>query len=369
MSVSPERLHALLAVMIAFSQKASVALVADLESAFGPIESWWRARHSTLGATPKWSMLRARELDHQAEATHHALIKCRFDAIETALVPELRSLPDPTPLLFVRGTAAWSQPAVAIVGARRASAYGLRVTRNMAEGLALARVPVLSGLARGIDAAAHRATLAAGGITFAFLGSGPDRPYPAEHRGLMEEIAASGLIVTEFLPGTPPLPHHFPRRNRILAAAASAVLLVESRLRSGSLSTVKWGADLGREVLVVPGPVDHELGEGPLQLLKEGATPVGSVADVLASIGMTQLTDSVTSQNTIVLSLEETSLITLCGGEGVDLDILIASMESDPASVLGVILDLEGRGILERMEDGRSFRRKNSAATRAGRVP
>ena len=178
-----------------------------------------------------------------------------------------------------------ARPAVAIVGARRATPYGIGAAESLAEGLAEAGVTVVSGLARGVDAAAHRAALRAGGRTLAVLGAGHDRLYPPEHRNLAREVAESGALVTEFPPDTRPLPHHFPRRNRIIAGLAAATVVVEAAERSGSLSTARHAADSNREVLAVPGPITSSLSAGCHSLLRSGAALVTGVADLLEELG------------------------------------------------------------------------------------
>lgn len=178
-----------------------------------------------------------------------------------------------------------ARPAVAIVGARRATPYGIGVAESLAEGLAEAGITVVSGLARGVDAAAHRAALRAGGRTLAVLGAGHDRLYPPEHRNLAREVAESGALVTEFPPDTRPLPHHFPRRNRIIAGLAAATVVVEAAERSGSLSTARHAADSNREVLAVPGPITSSLSAGCHALLRSGAALVTGVADLLEELG------------------------------------------------------------------------------------
>lgn len=178
-----------------------------------------------------------------------------------------------------------ARPAVAIVGARRATPYGIGAAESLAEGLAEAGVTVVSGLARGVDAAAHRAALRAGGRTLAVLGAAHDRLYPPEHRNLAREVAESGAVLTEFPPDTRPLPHHFPRRNRIIAGLAAATVVVEARERSGSLSTARHAADSNREVFAVPGPITSPLSAGCHSLLRSGAALVTGAADLLEELG------------------------------------------------------------------------------------
>jgi DNA processing protein len=143
----------------------------------------------------------------------------------------------------------------------------------------------VSGLARGIDAAAHRGSLQGGGCTVAVLGCGPDRVYPHGHERLAEEIAARGALLSELSPGAPPFAYHFPLRNRLISALAEAVVVVEARARSGSLITVEHAAEQGREVLAVPGPVDSSASEGPNRLLRDGVAPALDAGDVLRAMG------------------------------------------------------------------------------------
>ena len=198
--------------------------------------------------------------------------------------PLLLELAVPPPVLAVRGDLdALRAGGAAIVGARAATDYGQRAARSLARDLAAAGIVVVSGLARGVDAAAHRATLDAGGRTVAVMGTGIDRVYPAEHRALADAIADRGALVTEFGPRELPLTYHFPRRNRIIAALSWAVVVVEADWTSGSLSTARWAAEQGRVVLAVPGRIGDPGSEGPLALLRDGAPPATCGADVWAA--------------------------------------------------------------------------------------
>ncbi|HKJ24206.1 MAG TPA: DNA-processing protein DprA [Myxococcota bacterium] len=199
----------------------------------------------------------------------------------------LRRLADAAPVLAVRGdVATLAAPCVAIVGARAATAYGREMAQRLAAGLAVAGVVVVSGLARGIDAAAHEAALAAGGRTVAFQACGPDRVYPAAHRRLADRIAACGAIASELAPGSAPLKAHFPLRNRLISGVSRAVVVVEARQRSGSLVTARHALDQGIDVLAVPGPVTSPTSEGTNGLLRDGAAPALAADDVLATIGV-----------------------------------------------------------------------------------
>ncbi|MBI4063746.1 MAG: DNA-protecting protein DprA [Elusimicrobia bacterium] len=174
---------------------------------------------------------------------------------------------------------------VAVVGARRATPYGISVAERLAIELAAKGVVVVSGLAYGIDAAAHRAAVRAGGRTLAVLGTGIDVVYPASHRRLqLVEIPRQGLVVSEFSPGTPALAHHFPQRNRLVAALAAAVVVVEGDIDSGALITARWGADLGREVLAVPGSIHSAMSRGPNKLIRDGAIPLTQIEDIFEEV-------------------------------------------------------------------------------------
>jgi DNA processing protein len=175
---------------------------------------------------------------------------------------------------------------VAIVGARTCSPAGHEVASQLGRALADAGVWVVSGGARGIDSAAHRGSIEAGGSTIAVLGCGIDVAYPRQNRGLLAEIGRSGAIVTEYPPGTPPEPFRFPARNRIVAGLARAVVVVEGAPGSGSMITADHALDLGREVFAVPGPVTSELAAVPLALIREGATLIRGPEDLLEDLGI-----------------------------------------------------------------------------------
>ncbi len=198
----------------------------------------------------------------------------------------LRTIHDPPPLLYLRGDAGLLQRAqLAVVGSRRPSPAGLRAAKGLCTELAEAGLVITSGLALGIDSAAHRATLEAGGSTVAVMATGIDRIYPARHRGLAGEILEQGCLVTEFPPGSPPLRDHFPRRNRVVTGLCLGTLVVEAALPSGSLISAQSALEQGREVFALPWAVYHPGGRGCLHLLRDGANLVLGADDVLAALG------------------------------------------------------------------------------------
>ena len=219
----------------------------------------------------------------------------RADALGALVVPvgsssyprSLLDLGDPPPVLFLRGRVELLGPAsVALVGSRRANGYGRRTAARLARALARCGAVVVSGLALGVDGEAHRGALEAGGGTVAVLGAGPDVVHPPSHHRLFQSILEEGLVVSEFAPGTPPLAHHFPRRNRVMAALARVVVVVQAAARSGALITARHALDLGREVLAVPGPIDAPTSAGANQLLRDGAHPVLGAEEIMRALGL-----------------------------------------------------------------------------------
>ncbi len=200
--------------------------------------------------------------------------------------PLLQEIPDPPGVLFSRGH--WQeddQLAIALVGTRRASHYGLRQAERLAMGLAHAGVTVISGLARGIDAAAHRAALRAGGRTIAVLGSGLLNVYPPEHVELAQAIGQAGAVLSELPPLQKPMSGTFPMRNRLISGLALGVVVVEAAQRSGALISASHAAEQGREVFAVPGPIDSPVSHGCHRLIRDGARLVESVDDILDELG------------------------------------------------------------------------------------
>jgi DNA processing protein len=237
---------------------------------------------------PRFAAFRA-SFDQRAYLERLAAAGLRWVARSDPGFPaRLRSIHDPPIGLFVRGCAELAlldEPCVAVVGARACSSYGSEVSTQLAAELTRAGVLVVSGLARGVDAAAHRGALDVG-RTVAVLGCGVDRDYPRAHAQLARRVAANGLILSEYAPGVEPAPWRFPARNRIVAGLARATVVVEARERSGALITADLALDEGREVMAVPGEITSHLSHGTNALLRLGATPVTCAADVLQAIGV-----------------------------------------------------------------------------------
>ena len=269
---------------------------------------------------------------------------------DPAFPPLLRSIHDPPPGLFIRGARELdllTQPSVAIVGARACSAYGTSVAADLGRELATAGVSVVSGLARGVDAAAHRGALACG-TTVAVLGCGVDRDYPRAHAALASEVAARGLIVSEYAPGVEPAPWRFPARNRIVAGLTRATVVVEARERSGALITADLALDEGREVLAVPGEITSALSYGTNQLLRLGAVPVTCAADVLAAIGIEPPPTPEPSVLTLEPRLE--SIRAVVGDSATTANELARRTGQSAGAVAAALAELELLGLVEEAE-------------------
>ena len=255
--------------------------------------------------------------------------------------------------------------AVAIVGSRQATPYGLRVTDALARELSALGFTIVSGFARGIDAAAHRAALASGGRTVAVLGCGLDVDYPSGHASLRAEIAGSGAVLTEFAPGTAPFATNFPRRNRIISGLALGVVVVEASEDSGSLITARLALEQGREVFAVPGPIDAPTSRGPHGLLKQGAKLVETVDDIVEEL-LPQLETMRTplSQDSMVtgagkrrsfapkppdLSPEEQVVLRVIGREPSHLDDLTEQSHLPAAEVARILLGLELKALVHQL--------------------
>ncbi len=273
---------------------------------------------------------------------------------EPAYPARLLHLADPPPVLFLRGRAELlAEPGVAIVGSRRSTARARDAARRIAAAVARVGVPVVSGMALGVDGAAHMGALDVNGPTLAVLGTGADRVYPPSHRALFRRLVEDGLVVSEFRPGTPALPHHFPRRNRILAALANIVVVVEAAARSGALITVEHALDLGIEVWAVPGPFDEPFCAGSNALLGDGARPLVTVNGfVRMALGVEPGQPEIPT----TLTGEEVRLLEILAREARTADEIARSLDMKAGQVLALLSSMELRGHVGRTA-GMRFRR------------
>ena len=285
-------------------------------------------------------------------------------AARTPDYPErLWEIPDPPIVLWAKGTAPFPSRSVAIVGSRRSTPTGLMVARQLGGDLASAGWTVVSGMALGVDGAAHEAALEAGGETVAVLGCGADVVYPREHRALAARIVQRGRILSEFPPGSAPEPWHFPRRNRIISGLVSAVVVVEAGEKSGSLITARLAIEQGRDVLAVPGSAASGRYRGSHALLKDGARLVETVDDVLDELEGVSRDRSVrySGKPSTVSTLEETMVV----GEPYSADDLAALTGRPAPDLLAELGSLEVQGRIGRAGGG-NFVRLDAAASVRG---
>lgn len=283
--------------------------------------------------------------------------------VGTTRYPERVHHPNDRPaMLFVRGNAEllFQEPAVAIVGARQATAVGRRMAERLGRELSEAGVTVVSGMALGIDAAAHRGALHGSGGTVAVLGRGPERAYPLQNAELFHRVAEIGCLVSEFPPETVALPSNFPRRNRIIAALAKAVVVVEASAKSGAMITVNHALELGREVCAVPGSVESAVAEAPNRLIQAGAHAVLDVSHVLAVIDWETVPTSRTSTQGDLWGAEAPGggkaerlfRKIRMGGAPLALDGILEGTDLSPGEALGLLAHLELEGRIRREPEG-----------------
>lgn len=255
--------------------------------------------------------------------------------------PALLEIPDPPPLLYAKGNLQLlGRPALAVVGSRSATPQGEKNAEDFARALSEAGYCIVSGLALGIDGAAHRGALAGGGSTIAVVGTGLDIVYPARHKALAHQIASQGLLLSEFPLGTPSRAQNFPRRNRIISGLALGCLVVEANLQSGSLITARLAAEQGREVFAIPGSIHSPLAKGCHQLIKQGAKLVDGIPDILEELGGTA-----PELPKATAPADSEPLLACLGFDPVSLDALAerSGLTSDALSAMLLLLELEGK--------------------------
>jgi len=350
-------------------------LFSALVERFGSAEAAAEASATDLAETPgigeesaqkiRESLDRA-EPEAELERARAAGVQLVFRG-EAAYPIALTYLTDAPPLLYVKGTlVAEDAQAVGVVGMRKCSLYGQDQAERIAGGLARAGFTIVSGLARGIDSAAHRGALAAGGRTIAVLGNGLATVYPPENRRLADAVAAQGALVSEFPMETAPQAENFPRRNRILAALGLGVVVVEAGVRSGSLITARLAAELGKEVFAVPNRVDAPGAAGVHALIRDGAKLVESVADILDEFPDLEVQpaadEDAPRQAGLTLkanlSVEEARLMEVLDGEPAPLETLADRAGLNAPQAAGAMTLLELKGLVRALPGGRFLRRQ-----------
>ena len=263
----------------------------------------------------------------------------------------------PPALFYVGRRELLNRPALAIVGSRNATAQGADNARAFAQALSQAGLTIVSGLAVGVDAAAHIGALDGAGSTLAVVGTGLDRVYPASNRELAHRIAERGGLISEFPPGTPPREKNFPRRNRLISGLSRGVVVVEAALSSGSLITARYAGEQGREVFAIPGSIHSPLSKGCHKLIREGAKLVETAQDILEELGMAAAGPAKTMRAAYPANANEAALLAALGGDSADVDTLVARTQLAPDAIVATLTGLELAGQVAAIPGGRWQRR------------
>ncbi len=305
--------------------------------------------------TPSWSEIE-KDLEWLDKPGNQLLT-----IFDSAYPSQLKEIPDPPPLLFVRGNPELlSSPQIAIVGSRNPSSLGIKTAEDFAHMLATSGFTITSGLALGIDAAGHRGALNADGLTIAVAGTGLDRVYPAQHRNLALQIVESGLMISEFPPGSSAKANHFPRRNRIISGLCLGLLVVEAAPRSGSLITARFALEQGREVFAIPGSIHNPLARGCNALIREGAKLVETTQDIIEEFSQYNQTYT---KNTLLfeqstLDLEQQNLLNLVMYSPTSIDTLVKESGESIKNIASMLLVLELNGHITALSGGGYMRVK-----------
>ena len=351
---------------------ATIALTERHGSAAAAIAAG-RAAWIAAGIAPRlWDVL------NEVDADRIELDLAWCSAPRRGLIPwsdprypaRLREISPSPPALFYRGDAELLQlPQLAIVGSRNATAQGLEIALGFAVELARRGLTITSGLALGVDAAAHRGALDADGCTVAVCATGLDRVYPASHRALAEEIDARGVLISEFAPGTAPRPEHFPRRNRIIAGLSLGVLVVEAARESGSLITARLAAEQGREVFAIPGSIHNVMARGCHRLIRQGAKLVETVDDVLEEIGPLignplRASSGGASETILPVPHRYQTVLDALGDAPQSVDSLVERLGMAPEALGPALFELEVEGRVATGSDGRVMRLHGTPVTK-----
>lgn len=339
---------------------------------FGSAEEVYHASSSLLRTVDGLSeqnirrIRAARDINRVREYAHGLPERgIRFLSMQNPLYPSLlKTIYDPPTGLYVMG----ELPAddlykISVVGTRRCTDYGATVARLLAKELAARGLVVVSGMARGIDSYAHRAAIDGGGMTMAVLGCGVDICYPPENRRLREDILRHGCLVSEYKPGTPSAPGHFPVRNRIISGLSPALLVVEAAERSGTLITIDQALDQGREVMAVPGNITSKTSKGTNALIRQGAALVTSCEDILLALGLEDITGNAAynkqkNQNNIddLLAPDQKLVYDIIDYNGVSMDEVLRATRCQPLAIHSILLGLELKGLIKKLPGLRYIR-------------
>ncbi|HET9589328.1 MAG TPA: DNA-processing protein DprA [Anaerolineales bacterium] len=324
---------------------------------FGDLEVAWKASPGELAEAGLGAKVIERILQARAEIDLEKLW-ARIEAQGITILTweddnypgRLREIDQPPPVLYVRGEYLPDDLfAVAIVGTRRVTAYGRQITEELASFLAANGITVISGLARGVDAIAHQTTLKAGGRTIAVLGSGVDKIYPPEHRGLAERMTGRGAVISDYAPGTPPDASNFPPRNRIISGLSLAVVVVEAGETSGALITAEFAAEQGREVFAVPGSILAPQSKGTNKLIQRGALPLLSMNDLMQALDLTRMGEQKAARKLIPADETEARLMNVLGSEPLHVDEIRNQAELPIEKVSATLALMELKGMVRQV--------------------
>ena len=324
---------------------------------FGDLEAAWNAPPAQLAEARLGKILIERvvqardgvDLDKLWERIEKQGIKIL--TWQDASYPDrLKEIDQPPPVLYVRGDYLPDDLfAVAIVGTRRVTPYGRQITEELSAFLAANGITVISGLARGVDAIAHQSTLKAGGRSIGVLGSGVDKIYPPEHRGLAEQMMERGAIISDYAPGTPPDASNFPPRNRIISGLSLAVVVIEAGETSGALITAEFAAEQGREVFAVPGSILAPQSKGTNKLIQQGALPLLSVNDLMQALDLTRVGEHKAARKIIPADETEARLMNVLGNEPLHVDEIRNQTELPIEKVSAALALMELKGMVRQV--------------------
>ena len=323
-----------------------------LISHFGDLESAWKAAPADLAE----AKLGLKVIERVIQARETVDLEKLWEKIEKKGIKiltwqdenypqRLKEIDQPPPVLYIRGEYLSDDLfAVAIVGTRRVTPYGRQITEEISAFLAANGLTVISGLARGVDAVAHQAALRAGGRTIAILGSGVDKIYPPEHRGLADQIMERGAVISDYAPGTPPDASNFPPRNRIISGLSLAVVVVEAGETSGALITAEFAAEQGREVFAVPGSILAPQSKGTNKLIQRGALPLLSANDLMQALDITRVGEHKAARKAIPADETEARMMALLGSEPLHVDDIRnqTGMPIEKVSAALALMELKG---------------------------
>ncbi|MFC2026332.1 DNA-processing protein DprA [Chloroflexota bacterium] len=324
---------------------------------FGSLELAWNASSTALqsaGLSPKIleALSQVKSKDRVSDVWHyvqsHNIKVLTWD--DEQYFHYLKQINLPPPVLYMDGDVLEEDDwAVAIVGTRRVTAYGRQVAEELTGLLARNGITIISGLARGVDAIAHKAALDVGGRTIAVLGSGIDRIYPPEHRRLAERISKNGAVLTDYSPGTAPEAVNFPPRNRIISGLSRAVLVIEAGRRSGALITASFAADQGRDVFAVPGNIYAPQSKGTNLLIQQGATPVLGGQEILEALNLTMIGEFRAARSVLPSDAVEVQIYNLLNQEALHVDDITAQTNLPIEKISATLTLMELKGLIRQV--------------------